>query len=164
MMDGKSFRQKVVDEYLNGTGRNMFVPAEFLAWLEGKPDHRVYPVFFGKDDKEAALEYRLGLVRQFVSGIRIKVMANSADGEASKIYRMPAFVSSVEDRRLGGGYVPFDPSDDAIRKELARQASTALQSWLKRYGDLATTLAVDVSGLPRIIEQLDLVTSQKVAA
>ena len=36
----------MVDDYLNRTGSNLFVPAEFIDWLSGQPDHEAYPGFF----------------------------------------------------------------------------------------------------------------------
>jgi hypothetical protein len=47
----RTYRQKIVDEYMNDTGANSFVPAAFLEWLKPQTDHRVYSVFFGKTMK-----------------------------------------------------------------------------------------------------------------
>ena len=35
---GKRDRQAIVDDYLNKTGRNTIVPAEFREWLSTQPD------------------------------------------------------------------------------------------------------------------------------
>ena len=47
-------RQRIIDGYLSATGRNLFVPAEFVDWLEGQTDHEAWPWFFGSGDAEAA--------------------------------------------------------------------------------------------------------------
>jgi hypothetical protein len=50
----KKERQRIVDEYLQKTGRNMFVPGEFVDWLKEQPSHEAYEWFYGMDDGEAA--------------------------------------------------------------------------------------------------------------
>jgi hypothetical protein len=36
----KKERQRIVDEYLQATGRNMFVPGEFVDWLKEQAKSR----------------------------------------------------------------------------------------------------------------------------
>ena len=47
-------RQDIIDGYLATTGRNMFVPHEFIDWLAGQTEQEAYPWFFGMDDAAAA--------------------------------------------------------------------------------------------------------------
>ncbi len=118
-------RQRVVDEYLNESGRNQFVPREFLTCLRERPDHPVHPVFFGMDDAEAAQAWREGRVRHWVSGLRIAVRVTEAIPSAVSgvvVRQLPAMVSPVAGRSSGGGYAPVDPSDPAMVAELRRQA------------------------------------------
>ena len=49
----KKERQRIIDEYLAASGRNMFVPREFVDWLRDYPDHEAYDWFYGMDDAEA---------------------------------------------------------------------------------------------------------------
>lgn len=170
----RGFRQKVVDEYLNESGANFFIPAEFIEWLRDKPDHRVYPVFFSKSDEEAANEYRLMLARQFVAGLRIKVtvtpqMASSLPHIAINLREpmtisVPAFVSPVSERRGGGGYVSTDISDSGTAQEIYRQAAQSLTSWLERYGDTARLAGADVGAMEAVLGVLTVAGVEEEAA
>lgn len=133
----KQVRQRIIDGYLSETGRNMFLPGEFIDWLSGKSDHEAYPWFFELSDAEAAREHRIALARQMASGLRISVQAQEVSRSEVKsitVREFPAFVSPVEGRKAGGGYVPFDPNDRDAVDELRRQGATALRSWVARYG------------------------------
>jgi hypothetical protein len=137
----RTFRQKVVDEYLAETGANAFVPAEFLEWLEPQEDHRVWGVFFGKSDEDAARQFRLGLVRSFVSGLRIKVAVSETVNVT-----VPAYVSVMADRRAGGGYSAVSVGSPDTTDELIRQAAGDLARWLSRYDGICQLAGVDVAG------------------
>ena len=50
----KADRQRIIDSYLSETGRNMFVPSEFIDWLADNEDHEAYEWFFAKDEASAA--------------------------------------------------------------------------------------------------------------
>ena len=60
----KKERQRIIDEYLAASGRNMFVPHEFVDWLGGEPDHEAYEWFYGMDDVEADKGEKIWLVFQ----------------------------------------------------------------------------------------------------
>ena len=60
----KKERQAIIDSFLNATGRNQFVPTEFLEWLRDNPDNPAHEIFYGMDDAEAAHAYRIGLVNR----------------------------------------------------------------------------------------------------
>ena len=133
----KSHRQKIIDEYLAESGNNMFHAGEFIDWLSDNPYHEAYPWFFAKDDSTAAREYRIGLARQMVSGLRIvaKVSTAPSEGKAVNVTvrEFPAYVSPGSGRRGGGGYGRFDPDNAGDMDELRRQGFVALKSWLSRY-------------------------------
>lgn len=148
----RTYRQRIIDEYLNATGRNHFVPAEFLEWLEPQEDHRVWSVFFGKSEADAAHQYRLMLARQFVAGLRIVVQAQTETGPVS--VKVPAFISPVADRKTGGGYVTVDVRERSTTEEMCRQAADALDGWIKRWGGTAAMAGVDVSKANEIVGAL----------
>lgn len=146
-------RQRVVDAYLNASGRNQFVPREFLAWLRERPDHPAHPVFFGMDDVDAAQAWREGRVRHWVSGLRIAVrMADAGPSAVAGVVvrELPAMVSPAAGRSAGGGYAPVDPSDPAMLAELRRQAAGALDSWLGRYAGVTELAGVDTMPIREI--------------
>lgn len=157
----RAYRQKVIDEYLNATGRNELVPEDFILWLEPQTDHRAWPIFFTKTDEEAAHAYRLGLARQFISGLRIRIVVTPV--ETAKLdhirvqmteptaFRIPAFVSPVARRAEGGGYAFADHTDPETMRESYRQASAALASWVERWGDLAKMAGADVGPVAQVV-------------
>lgn len=150
----KRDRQRIIDEYLNASGRNAFVPREFLEWLRDQPDNPAYGLFYGIDDERAAQAYREQMVRHWVSGLRITVRTESRSVDVGEVtiseYSLPAMISSVAGRRSGGGYQPTDPSDSQTLAELRRQAGAALDSWLERHGGTARMSGADVEPIKEI--------------
>jgi hypothetical protein len=150
-------RQKIVDGYLNETGRNSFVPEEFIDWLKDQPDHEAYEWFYGTDDATAAREWRISLARRMINGLRIVAPVSMAPSEAKVVHvtvrEHPAFISPVATRKSGGGYVAFDPNDADSMAELRRQGVTALTSWLERYGAAFEAGGVDVQQVALIISR-----------
>lgn len=143
-------RQRIIDDYLTGTGRNMFHAGEFIDWLSTQKKHEAYPWFFSKTDGEAAREYRIGLARQMASGLRIKVQpVEQKKGNVTnlRVREYPAYVSPVKGRQSGGGYERFDPKDEFALAELRRQAAASLSSWLRRYGAAIEDSGVDLTPL-----------------
>jgi hypothetical protein len=160
----RSYRQKVLQEYLNSTGRNTFQPAEFLAWLEPQPEHRVWHVFFGKNDADAAREYRIGLVRSFISGLRVRYTVTEFDAKGAEhirlavaeptVIQLPAYVSPANRRRDGGGYVATDVNDSTSMAELFQQGADDLSRWLERYGGAARLAGADVTAVAALVGTL----------
>lgn len=160
----RAYRQKIIDEYLNATGRNEFVPDDFLLWLAPQSDHRAWKIFYSKTDAEAAHEHRLSLARQFVSGLKIRVVVTAIETqrfdhlrvkvEEPTTFRVPAFVSPVARRTEGGGYVSLDHTDAATMRETYRQASQGLASWVERWGDVAKMAGADICPVEQVVGAL----------
>jgi len=153
----KRDRQRIIDGYLSETGRNMFIPGEFIDWLADKPDHEAYDLFYGLDDAAAARQYRIDLARRMASGLRI--VSQVQDATQSQVVQIttreyPAYVSPVGGRKDGGGYQPFDPADPAAMTELQSQAAQALRSWLARYRGAAEAAGADVAPIEEIVAHL----------
>lgn len=155
----RTYRQKIVDEYLAATGSNAFHPAEFLDWLEPQEDHRVWGVFFGKDDEEAARQYRMGLVRSFVSGLRIKVSVSQTE-----VVSVPAFVSVVAERKSGGGYSVVNVGSPDTTDELLRQAASDLARWVSRYDGVCQLSGVSMAGVRAVLSALENYEALEAAA
>lgn len=165
----KTERQRIVDSYLNDTGRNAFVPLQFIEWLRDRPDHEVYDVFFGMDDAEAALAHRIELARGWVSGLRITVKtAAAAPSRIGSVtvreHRFPAMISPVCGRKSGGGYVALDPDDLDHMRELARQGAADLTRWIERYEGVASRFGLSVDALNEIAAALSRAGSVDEAA
>lgn len=152
-------RQRIIDGYLSATGRNLFVPAEFVDWLEGQTDHEAWPWFFGSGDAEAARQHRVLLARQLANGLRIVARVSEAPAKGSSmkvaVREYPALVSPIASRKDGGGYQPFDPKDAGAMAELRRQGATALRSWLARYRGMAEDAGVDLGPIEEIAAFLE---------
>jgi hypothetical protein len=131
-------RQAIIDGYLSESGRNLFVPSEFIDWLQGQPEHEAFEWFYGKSDAETAREHRIWMARRMANGLRITAEVSTAPGKGQvvsvSVREFPAYLSPVASRRDGGGYQPFDPNDAAAMAELRRQGAVAMRSWLNRYG------------------------------
>jgi hypothetical protein len=159
----KKERQRIIDEYLSVTGRNMFNAGEFIDWLGDNPEHEAYPWFYGMDDATAAREYRIALARRMASGLRIVAQVSVAPDQAQVVQfstrEYPAYVSPVSGRKDGGGYVRFDPEAPEHMAELQAQGAQALRAWLDRYRGAAQSAGVDVSA----IEEIAAAMSDRVA-
>jgi hypothetical protein len=155
----RGYRQAIIDEYLNDTGANSFMPKDFLEWLRERPTHRAYALFFSADDEEAAEQFRLQLVRQFIAGLRIKVAVSTAPSEAKQVnvtVSMPAYISPVGNRRGGGGYIATDINDPETMREMARQAATDLRRVLERHDGIGKLSGIDMSPLAALASMFDL--------
>ena len=106
----KKTKQRIIDDYLQNTGANMFVPADFVDWLATQPEHEAYPAFYGMDDAEAARQHRIQMARQMASGLRIVAKAEDVDRSvvAITVTEYPAYISHVSKRTRGGGYGKFE--------------------------------------------------------
>lgn len=145
-------RQAILDEYLTETGCNMFVPGEFVDWLQERPDHEAYDWVFGQGDTEAARQHRIALVRRMASGLRIVAKVETTKAQVVHITerQYPAYVSPIAGRKDGGGYVRTDPGEPEMMEELRRQGATALASWLNRYGGAFRDAGHDLKALEKI--------------
>ena len=135
----RSRKQAIIDGYLNETGNNMFVAAEFIDWLGDQKDHEAYPWFFGQSDEVEARNRRIDMARSFVSGLRVVVKSGSdANRKTVSIVERtyPAYISPTDGRSYGGGYIEFNPADPSHRRNLRAEGAKALTSWLERYGEV----------------------------
>ena len=156
----KRDRQKIIDDYLQSSGANMFSAPGFIDWLAEQPDHQAYPWFYAKDDNAAAREYRIGLARQMASGLRIISSVQTVDKSNVVhivMHEYPAYVSPMAGRRGGGGYERFDPQDPAMMAELQRQGARALRGWLDRYA--SAFAAMDITAIEAIATQAEALSA-----
>jgi|DEB0MinimDraft_6_1074348.scaffolds.fasta_scaffold01649_17 hypothetical protein len=152
----KKTKQRIIDDYLQVTGANMFVPGEFVDWLQEQPEHEAYEAFYGMDDAEAARQFRIDMARRLASGLRIVAKTESVDSEvlAIKVTEYPAYISPVAKRRDGGGYEPFDPNDENAQAELRRQAGVSLAAWLERYRGCVENYGLTVGFVEELVHVL----------
>ena len=152
----KDTKQRIIDDYLQNTGANMFVPSEFVDWLSGQPEHEAYDAFYGMDDAEAARQHRIDMARSMASGLRIVAKTETVDNKvvSIKVTEYPAYISPVAKRRDGGGYEPFDPNDEVAQAELRRQAGVALAAWLERFRGAAENVGLDMTPLEKMVHVL----------
>ena len=162
---GKKDRQVIIDDYLNKTGRNTIVPAEFHEWLSTQPDHPKYKVLEW-DDEKAAIKYRIQQIRQFFSGCRITIQykdipsesidaSNSIGISETKVLKFPTYISPIDGRAQGGGYQKFDIHDPDTVAELCRQACRELRAWTKRHEGICVIKNIDIEQLEELANSLE---------
>ncbi len=127
MYFSKKTKQRIIDDYLNETGRNRFIPEEFINWLQHKPDHEMYDAFFGMDDSEAAHKWRVHQATLMVTGMRINQTVNvepakSTTLEVKVITRISSLHITGCRQENGGGFDAMNPEDEEHQAELRRQA------------------------------------------
>ncbi len=89
-------KQRIIDEYLQVTGLNMFKADEFVDWLANQPEHEMYDAFYGIDDATAARQWRIDMARRMASGLRI-VVEQTDIKQSDKVLTIeyPAYISPV---------------------------------------------------------------------
>lgn len=150
-------RHRIITQYLSDTGKNIYVPEEFVDWLANKPEHEMYDAFYGTDDATAARQWRIDLARRLASGLRIVVKQEEVQQSSVvsiKVAEYPAYISPVSNRKEGGGYEPFDPNDETSQEELRRQAGVALAAWLNRFRGSAEHIGLDMTPIEDIVRIL----------
>ena len=166
----KKDRQDIIDDYLNQTGRNIYVPSEFIDWLRDNPGHKIYNNFFGASDEEMADKHRENMARQFASGLRITIkisempMPSKIKNLKVEAVDVPSLISPINNRANGGGYVSVDVKDTDTMTELAMQAHQSLKSWRKRYAGTCALSGIDISEIDSILEELKAKTVKEEAA
>lgn len=131
----KALRQEIIRDF--ATRHNGFYnPLLFLEEVRASgPEHPAYEWFEWNDDR-AAQEHRLWQAREFARDLKVSFTVQEIGrNKAIKVREvsMPLALSPVEGRHKGGGYFVSDPDNPEHLEELARQAATALESWLRRY-------------------------------
>ena len=154
----KHERQKIIDNYLNETGKNQYVPAEFCAYLKDKPDHPAYSYIYGSDNDEAANKWRVYLATQFVSGLKLVVSEQVITGAESSFVvetkEYPSLISPVKHRKSGGGYHHYDPSSLEDQEELRIQAARSLTAWINKYRSVVQDEGIDLTEMEEIAQFL----------
>lgn len=157
MRFNKKTKQKVIDDYLAASGRNIFLADEFVDWMATQPEHEMYDTFYGVEDDVAARNYRIDIARRMASGLRIVVkeeVKEKSQVVSIKVAEYPAFISPIKNRRLGGGYQPFDPDDEDAQTELRKQAGVSLNAWLERYRGASENIGLDMSPVEHLVRVL----------
>lgn len=156
----KKQRLHLVKAYLADTGRDTYVPAEFLAWLEPQTDHPLWHRFYGTDDARLADRWRLQEARRLVSDLRITVRIDrphtvSTAGIVPLYETFPAFVAPVDHRVNGGGFHRISaPPTAADLDMMAQEAATTLSAWLRRYRGTLSARGVDPAFFDQVAAHL----------
>ena len=163
---GKKDRQEIINDYLNKTGRNSYVPAEFVEWIQVQPNHPVYKLFVFEDDAKMALKQRIQIARQFATGCKITikykpVQSQSIDADSAisipepKVLKFPTYISPIDNRAQGGGYQKFDLNNPEVVAELCRQSCRELRAWINRHEGICTLKSIDIETLSEIADSLE---------
>ena len=163
---GKKDRQEIINDYLNKTGRNSYVPAEFVEWIQVQPNHPVYKLFVFEDDAKMALKQRIQIARQLATGCKITikykpVQSQSIDADSAisipepKVLKFPTYISPIDNRAQGGGYQKFDLDNPDTVAELCRQACRELRAWVKRHEGICVIKGIEIEKLKEVADSLE---------
>lgn len=161
----KEVREEIIRAHVAKFGR--YQADEFIR--EVRSSNGTHPAWswFEWNDGNAAEEHRLWQARMFVQGLRISFEVQDVRArKRSKVVVVtaPAYISPVEDRKDGGGYVATDPHNPAHQRELAGQGARALLTWLERYRGILTLLGIDPTPLDLVAERMAPTEAQDDAA
>lgn len=150
----KKLREKIVADYIAKHGH--FDPRGFLREVRNSNgSHPAWPWFEWNDGK-AAEEYRVEQAREFVQGLTISFQVETIERSVPtiKTKEFPAYVSPLDGRRDGGGYLAVDPENPAHLNEIERQGLIMLEAWMKRFKDTVETNGVSCVGIQAVVDQL----------
>ncbi len=154
----KADRQKIVDDFAERNG-GRFDPRAFVDHVQRSNGQHPAWTWFTWDDAKAAGDHRIWQARRFVHDL---VVLHSVE----TIYRgkvvvsqveSPAFISPMEGRIGGGGYLALDPDDPAQMVAFCSEAATSLQSWVRRYSAAVAYAGGSVSSLQKQLKALEKV-------
>ena len=157
----KETKQQIIDEYLADTGRNVFIPREFLEYLQDKPDHNAHASFYNVSEAELAMQAREDIARKWARGLRLTltIEVKHPDPKISVVnivqVEAPRLFSPMQGRSNGGGYVVLDAHDTTQQQQFKNEAANALRSFLRRYGLPLAQSGVDQSRITTIIAALE---------
>lgn len=157
----KETKQQIIDEYLADTGRNVFIPREFIEYLQDKPDHNAHASFYNVSEAELAMQAREDIARKWARGLRLTltIEVKHPDPKVSVVnivqVEAPRLFSPMQGRSNGGGYVVLDAHDTTQQQQFKNEAANALRSFLRRYGLPLAQSGVDQSRITTIIAALE---------
>ena len=130
----KADRYKIAADFKARNG-GRFNPKGFVEEVRRTKGKHPAWTWFNWDDAKAGEEYRIGQARTFVRDlVVIHTVETIWRGKVNvREVVSPAFVSPMEDREHGGGYLALDPSDPAQMAGFCAEAARSLQAWLRRY-------------------------------
>ena len=104
----KETKQQIIDEYLADTGRNVFIPREFLEYLQDKPEHNAHASFYNVSEAELAMQAREDIARKWARGLRLTltIEVKHPDPKVSVVnivqVEAPRLFSPMQGRSNGG--------------------------------------------------------------
>lgn len=162
----KERREEIVRDF--ATRHNgLYDPALFLAEVQDVgADHPAYDWFEWDTDKAARL-YQLEQARDFIRGLKVSFKVDDVTPSHQIKVReqpIPMFISPVEGRKSGGGYLLTNPEDPEHMAEHCRQAAQALTQWRDRYSAAMAYVGVSDGDVTSILIKLEKVSVAVMAA
>jgi hypothetical protein len=162
----KALRQQIVRDFTAAHG-GVFDPEQFVREVKNKGESHPAYEWFEWDQSAAAWQYQVEQAREFVRDLRVTFTVEIVGRNQSitvKEMAAPFAISPVGGRRGGGGYIITDPNDPAHMAELARQAASDLEAWLRRYGSVLAHAGSTAAAIERQISALNAVGAETVEA
>lgn len=155
-------KRDTILRFMEATNATALEPRLFLDWLRVRTDEPLWRLFFGMSDQEAAEKWRINLVRNMASGLRIRIRVSAMPPPARvgmvkqgvESIEAPAFISPMDERHAGSAYRAAEPGSDAYWLSLRLEAAQQLEAVLKRHSATFYAAEIDPARLRRIIEDL----------
>lgn len=161
----KAVRERIVKEFAvrhNG----QFNPQLFLDEVKAKgEEHPAYEWFEWSDDT-AAKAYRIEQARSFARDLRVSFRVEEVTAPHQVRVRetpIPMFLSPMQGRKNGGGYVLTDVNDAEHIAEHCRQAAKTLEQWRDRYAAALGRAGIGTGDVDKIIARLERSAESKAA-
>ncbi len=160
----KADRQRIVDDFAARNG-GRFDPKAFVDDVRRTQGQHPAWAWFTWDDEKAAEDHRIWQARTFVRDLVILHTVETIQRGRVVVSQVesPAFVSPLEGRNHGGGYLSLDPSDPVQMTMFCAEAATSLQAWLRRYSGAVAYAGGSAVALQKQLKALEKVSPAEVS-
>ena len=149
-------RQWIVDDFADRHG-GRFDPKGFVEEVrQTKGQHQAW-TWFTWDDAKAAEDHRIWQARTFVRDLVVLHTVETIWRGKVNVREVvsPAFVSPMDDRDHGGGYLALDPSDPVQMAGFCAEAARSLHAWLRRYSGVVAYTGGSPAALEKQVVALE---------
>ena len=159
----KAERRTIVQDFMERHG-GRYDPRVFVDEVRRSKGKHPAWTWFTWDDDKAAEDYRVWQARVFVQEIVVQFSVEQIRRGHVVVVAVdaPAFVSPMDTRRSGGGYVELNPDDPVQMVNLCSEAARALQAWVRRYSGAVAYVGGSVSGSQKLAGLLEKASVAKV--
>lgn len=159
----KADRRSIIQDFMDRHG-GRYDPRSFVEEVQRSNGQHPAWTWFTWDDAKAAGDYRIWQARVFAQDIVVQFSVEQIRRGNVVVVSVeaPAFVSPLDARSSGGGYLALDPGDPAQMARFCAEAAASLQAWLRRYSGAVAYTGGSVVALQRHVSALEKAASAEV--